>query len=585
MLPLPLAALGRELDARLRGSDDNTAAVLYSESRLIICPGIVRCPGAKHKPQPAMPPLFLAVAAGPVVIHASLSSPSTRCARPRALPRLWDARQWMSAPRCAAASSDDRGMLEAGPPTAHCGSRGRQLTDTLDSSGGGSLTSNPRAATLSRQGRKLSAPPGLEAQLAQLAEQYGCSRAALSQAVAALGTSYQAWFAEHSGDVAAWLSKQGVDEAQLGRLLLRCPVLFTWPVEQRAGMLFGQLQRLGLTVAEAACCFERQPFAAGTPSFKPATGVLAELFAAGSKSSVPAEQLVGSFLRRQPAAITLLIYGAEVLQERIESLLQLGLSKAQLVVAAKGAWRLLSMPPARLAALAGVLQQELGGGRALLPKLLRFAPRVVSCSLETVRARAQALVQVFRQQATLDMVGTKPGLLTVDSSVWQTALAVMQLCGLTEKQAMGVARNNADVLRCNWLAAGPLSNRLALERCMQLTAGQVYERHTGYLAGRSTKRLAGRLLFLQHHGLLLVGLRDICVLNDAQFASLPPVQAAGGLPALQAFLEGLESNPAWRELQAAAVAEQARLQALLPPDLRQAAARRQQAAEHSKEGE
>ncbi len=283
--------------------------------------------------------------------------------------------------------------MQAGPPTAHGGSRGRQLTDTLDSSGGGSLTSNPGAATLSRQGRKLSAPPGLEAQLAQLAEQYGCSRAALSQAVAALGTSYQAWFAEHSGDVAAWLSKQGVDEAQLGRLLLRCPVLFTWPVEQRAGMLFGQLQRLGLTVAEAACCFERQPFAAGTPSFKPAIGVLAELFAAGSKSSVPAEQLVGSFLRRQPAAITLLIYGAEVLQERIESLLQLGLSKAQLVVAAKGAWRLLSMPPARLAALAGVLQQELGGGRALLPKLLRFAPRVVSCSLETVRARAQALVQ------------------------------------------------------------------------------------------------------------------------------------------------------------------------------------------------
>ncbi|KAL4426219.1 hypothetical protein ABPG77_009834 [Micractinium sp. CCAP 211/92] len=540
-----------------------------------------------------MPPLPLAVAACPVVFHAPLISPSGQCAAPQALRHTCTA-HWRRA--------------AAGPPTAHRGSRGRQLTNTLDSSGGGSLTSNPGAATLSRQGRRLPVPPELEAQLAQLAEQYGCSQAALSQAVAALGTSYPAWFAEHSGDVAAWLASQGVDEAQLGRLLLRCPRLFTWPVEQRAGVLFGQLQGLGLTAAEAARCFLKQPVAATSPSFEPAIEVLAELFAAGSKSSGPAEQLVGSFLREQPTAAVLLMFGAEALQERIDSLLGLGLSEAQLVAAARQTWRLLSVTRARLAALAGVLQQELGGGRELLAKLLRSAARVASCSLETVRARAQALVQVFGQQATLDMVDKAPQLLAVDSSVWQKAQAVMQLSGLTEKQAMEVASKTAQVLHCNWLGVGPLANRLALQRCLQLTAGQVYLRHARYIADRSAKRLAGRLLFLQQHGLLhllvaekkellqlwrrqhgfradrrapgeppLISLDDVCILGDSRFASMPAVQEASGLPTLQAFLARLESNPAWQELQAAAEAEQARLLALLPPDLRHAAARRQQA--------
>ncbi|KAL4426240.1 hypothetical protein ABPG77_009855 [Micractinium sp. CCAP 211/92] len=271
-------------------------------------------------------------------------------------------------------------------------------------SGGGSRSANgedagsgePSQLVVAGRGPVLAAPTDLETQLAPLAQQWGCSLAALGRAVAAEGKPRQAGMVQHGAAVASWLRDQGVSDAQLQRLLLRCPLLFSWPVEQRAGVLFGQLQCLGLSAAEAARCFERQPVAAGSPSFAPAIGVLAELFAAGSKGSGPAEQLVGSLLRGQPTAVTLLVYGTEALQERIDSLLGLGLSKAQLVAAARSTWAVLQATPARLAALAGVLQQELGGGHELLAKLLRRTPSVAGSSLETVRARAQALVQARR---------------------------------------------------------------------------------------------------------------------------------------------------------------------------------------------
>ncbi|KAL4436511.1 hypothetical protein ABPG75_003650 [Micractinium tetrahymenae] len=215
------------------------------------------------------------------------------------------------------------------------------------------------------------------------------------------------------------------------------------------------------------------------------------------------------------------------------------------------------------------------------------------------------------------MVDNAATLVTVNTCVWQTALAVMELCGLPLSTALATAGRNADALVKTWLAPDRLVNRLALQRCLQLTAGQVYERHAGYMAGKSAKRLAGRLLFLQHHGLLhllvpekegllqewrrqhgyradrrapgeppLVSLCDASTLSDAQFASLSAVQAAaGGLSALQAFTAQLEASPAWQELKAAAEVERARLVALLPQDLRQAAEQRQKAALLAGEGE
>ena len=236
-------------------------------------------------------------------------------------------------------------------------------------------------------------PPALEAQLAPLAEQCGCGSTALSAAVARLDGLRQQGVLGWGTAVAAWLRSKGIEEAQMARLVVLCPLLFSWPAEQRAVVLFGQLLGLGLSAAQAARCFERRPLAATSPSFEPAIGVLAELFAAGSQSSAPAEQLVGSFLRKQPAAVALLKYGAEALQERIDGLLGLGLSRAQLVAAAQRSWGLLTASPARLAALASVLQQELGGGRDLLAKLVHRDPRAATCSLEVMRARAQALLQ------------------------------------------------------------------------------------------------------------------------------------------------------------------------------------------------
>ncbi|KAL4436533.1 hypothetical protein ABPG75_003672 [Micractinium tetrahymenae] len=223
--------------------------------------------------------------------------------------------------------------------------------------------------------------------------------------------------------------------------------------------------------------------------------------------------------------------------------------------------------------------------------------------------------QAFARQRTLHMVGKAPDLLAINSCVWQTALAVMQLCGLAQTEALEVASSNPQALCVDWLAADKLVNRLVLQRCLPggPSAGQVYERHAGHVAGKSAERLAGRLLFLQHHGLLhllvenkgearrewrrlhgfradrraagepaFISLSDLSK-PDAHLASLPAVQAAGGLPALQAFMAELKFSPAWLELEAAAEAERARLLGLLPEDLRQAAEKRRQAADEKEQ--
>ncbi|KAL4436526.1 hypothetical protein ABPG75_003665 [Micractinium tetrahymenae] len=216
------------------------------------------------------------------------------------------------------------------------------------------------------------------------------------------------------------------------------------------------------------------------------------------------------------------------------------------------------------------------------------------------------------------MVSRTPRLLTINTSVWQTALAVMQLCGLTRDDVLKAAHLNPSVLCSDWLALGSLVNRLALQRCLPggLSAGQVYKEHASYSVMFAAKRLAGRLLFLRQHVLLhllvaekkgpqqnwrqqhgyradrrapgeppFVSLCDANGLTDVQFASLPAVQAAGGLPVLQAFVSGLDANPGWQELQAAAAVEQARLLMLVPEDLRQAAEKRQQEAKKRQQGD
>jgi hypothetical protein len=183
-----------------------------------------------------------------------------------------------------------------------------------------------------------------------------------------------------------------MEQRQVARLLQRCPLLFSWPAEQRAGVLFGQLMALGLSAAQAALCFERAPSAAGSPSFEPATEVLADLFASCINKGTAGQQLLGALLCKQPTAVILLIYSAGALRERVDyRLVELGFSRQQLVEAVFHDAVLLRCPSNCLGAIWAVLERKLHMG----PKLFaRVAPLTARCSVATVERRAQVLVTV-----------------------------------------------------------------------------------------------------------------------------------------------------------------------------------------------
>ena len=108
----------------------------------------------------------------------------------------------------------------------------------------------------------------IEVALTKLAEQYSLSNmASLIASVAALNLLRQQRVLRNGSGVARHLASLGLGPPQLEALLLRCPYLFSRPAKEQAAVLFGQLQQLGLTPAEAAKCFERQPAAAHWPSF------------------------------------------------------------------------------------------------------------------------------------------------------------------------------------------------------------------------------------------------------------------------------------------------------------------------------
>ena len=277
-----------------------------------------------------------------------------------------------------------------------------------DSSSGGDIAEWVKKSTGANHGKLILVQPGLAAQLQPLAGRAGVADAAeLSRAVAALGPKREAGVVEHGTAVAQLLLTLGVEPPQLAELLLRCPYLFSLPPGERAAVLFGQLARLGLTAAEAARCFEQQPKAATVPSFEPAIGVLAPLFAAGSKvgGSKGGERLLGGFLRGQPAAVGLLELQADALQERLSNLEQRfgphwrQQNKQAVIVAAMEQYALLlTRPPDTLRALEAALQQELGrqpgDGTRLLADILQYQALAAGCSEETLRQRARALVAV-----------------------------------------------------------------------------------------------------------------------------------------------------------------------------------------------
>jgi hypothetical protein len=226
-------------------------------------------------------------------------------------------------------------------------------------------------------------------------EGYG-SADELSASMSKLPGIRQQGILQHGPQVAAHLRGLGIGSSELGPLFYRCPELFSWSADERAGVLYSQLMRLGLSAGQAARCFQQQPQAAVNLSFESAIAVLAPLMAAGSegRGSRSGEQLLGDLLKKQPAGVGLLQSGAKVRQRNLDNLLQLGLSKQQVVKSLSQSWALLTRTPERLAKLEAVVQQELGANRQLWVKMLVSQSRMAICSEATLRQRAQALVAV-----------------------------------------------------------------------------------------------------------------------------------------------------------------------------------------------
>ncbi|KAI3427349.1 hypothetical protein D9Q98_010266 [Chlorella vulgaris] len=192
------------------------------------------------------------------------------------------------------------------------------------------------APSRQHRGRPLSAVPEFDAQqlLRDMQLDGNGSADELSASMGKLPGIRQQGILQHGPQVATYLRGLGIGSSELGPLLYRCPALFSRPAEERVGVLCSQLMGLGLSAGQAIKCFEQQAMAALSLSFGPAIVMLAPLLAAGSKGgSRSGEQLLGDLLKKQPAAVGLLQHGAESLQSNMDNLLQLGLSKQQVVKA------------------------------------------------------------------------------------------------------------------------------------------------------------------------------------------------------------------------------------------------------------
>jgi hypothetical protein len=221
-------------------------------------------------------------------------------------------------------------------------------------------------------------------------------------------------------------------------------------------------------------------------------------------------------------------------------------------------------------------------------------------------------LQEFGKEEALRMMGKAPGLLATGTAVWRLAVAVWRLCGVADPLA--VVCNNPEVLLVDWLSPTRLANLLALQRLLpwEPSAAQVIERYGGYVAGKSAKRVAGRVLYLEQRGLLLqlvadkstakqewrqsqqklsagrepaskpafISVSNVATLDPAKFAGLvldaeawlsKDSELVGSSPSFEEFSKGLHQLPAWQRLWADAKAAGAELKQQLPPELQRAA--------------
>ncbi len=421
----------------------------------------------------------------------------------------------------------------------------------------------------------------------------------------------------------------GLTAQQAGQLLECCPLLFSWPPEQRVAVLFGQLLGAGLTAADAAACLMVHSKAAQCTTLAPGLAELAAILAhsqdrqgrQGMRAAVPAAQrTVAALLSSKPSAVLVVCQGAGYLQQRASELQQAGFTPAD--VAALAWWRpelLHRDAAAKLTSRGAVLQQELGLTAAQVISLVASRkPSWLTSSESTLPARAAALVEVsgigslflgvhvviycqpvrlcltlcqlqckpVTSKPTIHPSASHPTLVLPLQGFGQVAAAAMLLkshsvlyCdpavwrrNLCCMAACGVADAKTVLRRCPLLLhvdqAAPdfLQRRLLLQRVAQLSAAQLYEQHPAWLRQRKVPDLAQRLQFVEHRG------RDAAQLLAAVlYQPLPDLLAAVG--ASQAEWEAWaaanppEACPLYGWAQQAAEEEAARLAAALPPEL------------------
>jgi len=197
----------------------------------------------------------------------------------------------------------------------------------------------------------------------------------------------------------------GLTAQQAGQLLERCPELFSWPPEQRAAVLFGELLGAGLTAANAAACFMAYPSTAQRTILAPGLAEAAAILAhsedrqgrQGRKAAVPAAQrTVGTLLTLMASAVLLVSQSAGYLQQRAAQLQRSGFTAADVAALA---WRqpelLARDAAASVAGAAPVLQQDLGLTLAQVVSLVASRkPSWLMSSKETLSQRAAALTEV-----------------------------------------------------------------------------------------------------------------------------------------------------------------------------------------------
>ncbi|PRW05900.1 acetolactate synthase isoform A [Chlorella sorokiniana] len=462
-----------------------------------------------------------------------------------------------------------------------------------------------------KRGRPLTPVPDVDAE--QLLHRLGLSGtvnpAALLRKLRKLRGVRQQGVLGNAAAVTAYLLSPavGLTAPQAGQLLERCPYLFSWPAEQRAAVLFGELLGSGVTAPAAAQCFVAYPKAAETTTLAPGLAELAAILAhseekqggKGRKAAYLAvHRTVAALLTKIPNAVMLVCQRAGYLQQRAAELQQAGFTATDVAALAWQRSELLQRDgAAKLASTAAIVQQELGLPRAQVVSMAtRTSATWLLSSEETVRARAAAMAQGFGQGPAAAMLLRSSSALGVEPAVWQRNLRYMAACGVADPKM--VLRQSPNLLHFDHGAPGFLQRRLLLQRCFQLTAAQLYGAPS-YLTQISADKLAQRLQFVEQRGQAqrLVAAAPAAPAIPASstlklshlLRGVPQFLAAMGVSQAEweawAAANPPAACPLYRWAQQAAAEEAVRLAAALPPELAQRERRQHSAAPRSRRQE